>query len=260
MTANLFDSHAHLTSSDLYQEIDAVLTRAQNARVNGIVNICTDLASLEKGMRLKKKYPWIFHAAGIHPHDVDRHEEALFSTVARHAEEGQIIAIGETGLDYHYPHGKRESQQAFLRRHLLLAAKTQLPLIIHCREAFEDLFKIFDEEMPFDRRRSPGILHCFTGTMTEAQEALQRGFYLSLSGVVTFKKSQELKEIAKMIPLDKLLIETDAPFLAPQSKRGHSNEPAYIKETAEVIAAIKGLSLSELAQATTANAHQIFSI
>jgi len=149
----------------------------------------------------------------------------------------------------------RKVQQLFLKRYLHLAAETQLPVIFHCREAFEDLFAIADLEYP---KRAPAILHCFTGTMAEAEEVIERGWHLSLSGIVTFKKSEALRQVAKEIPLSQLLIETDSPYLAPQSRRGQQNEPSFLPETAACIAAVKNISLEEVVRATSENAAQLF--
>lgn len=253
---HLCDSHAHLTSSSLFAEVDAVIMRAQAADVKTIVNICTNAESMIHGLKLVQRYPWIHNVAGVHPHDAEAEGAEWFPLVQQYARSGNIVAIGETGLDYHYDHSKREIQQDYLRRHLQLALECHLPVVIHCREAFADFFKILDEKYT----DVTGVLHCFTGTLAEAEVGLKRGWYISLSGVVTFKKSTELREVAKMIPMDRLLIETDAPYLAPQSHRGKPNEPAFVTETAAVIAAVKGLSLSELAHVTTQNAARLFSL
>lgn len=252
------DSHAHLTSDAVFDQVDAVLERAQKAGIKSIINICTDAITLERGIALTKKYPWIYNAAATTPHDVEKEGEILFSLMEKHACEGDLVAVGETGLDYYYQHAKPDIQQQFLRRYLHLALDTALPVVIHCREAFPDLFSILDADYKLGNKHAPGVLHCFTGTLAEAEEVLQRGWFLSLSGIVTFKKSQVLREVAKIVPLDQLLIETDTPYLAPQSKRGLVNEPAYLIETASVIASIKQIPVEEVAAATSANARLIF--
>lgn len=247
------DSHAHLTSSEIFKDVDAVLERAKATNIDTIINIATGEQSLVDGLALSQKYPWVFNAAAVHPHDAEQEGEGYFPIVSKHALKGDLVAVGETGLDYHYHHSKPEIQQLFLRKHLQLALQAHLPVIIHCREAFADFFRILDEEY-----KGPGVLHCFTGTMADAEQALKRGWYLSLSGVVTFKKSEELRQVAKMVPLDRLLIETDAPYLAPQSKRGKPNEPAYVVETAQTLAEVKGISVEELAKATSNNLINLF--
>lgn len=209
---------------------------------------------------LAKTYPWIYNTAATTPHDVAKEGEAVFPLIEKHAKAGDLIAIGETGLDYFYEHSSRELQQHFLRKYLHLALECRLPVVIHCREAFADFFSILDAEYAVGGKHAPGVLHCFTGTEAEAEEVLKRGWYLSLSGIVTFKKSTTLKEVAKLVPLEQLLIETDTPYLAPQSYRGKVNEPAYIMETAAVIADIKGVPVEKVAQATCLNACRLFKI
>ena len=256
----LFDSHAHLTSPAVFSDLDAMLKRAQEAGVKAIVNICTDPLSLERGIALSKVHPWIYQAAATTPHDVEKEGEEVFETIAKSAREGMLKAVGETGLDYFYEHSNRLIQQKFLRRYLALALQCRLPLIIHCREAFEDFFSILDEAYRIDGQWGPGVLHCFTGTLKEAQEVVKRGWMLSLSGIVTFKKSQELQEVARFVPLEQLLIETDTPYLAPGKHRGKQNEPSFIAETARFIANLRGISFEELAEATARNACRLFQI
>ncbi len=260
MPIELIDSHAHLTSSAVYPMVEELLSNAQHAGITSIINICTDVDTLEKGILLAKKYPWIHNVASTTPHDVDAEGEAVFPVMAAAARNGQLVAVGETGLDYFHHHSKPESQQLFLRRYLQLALECTLPVVIHCRDAFADFFRILDEEYIVNNTHAPGVLHCFTGTLQEAEEVIKRGWFLSLSGIVTFKKSEELREVAKRVPLDQLLIETDTPYLAPQGRRGKQNEPAFILETAQCIANAKGISLEELASATKANANHLFKL
>ena len=255
MTSRAFvDTHAHLTSEQLLPHIDELLERAALNGICKIVNICTDEKSLREGLLLHEKHPWVFNAAATTPHDVEREGESFFPIVERYAEQGKFVAIGETGLDYFYEHSNRKVQQTFLLRYFSLAKKVKLPLIFHCRDAFADLFALADQEY----QGLPAVLHCFTGALDEAKKVLDRGWYLSISGIVTFKKSEGLREVAKYVPLDRLLIETDAPYLAPQNQRGKLNEPAFLPETAQVIATAKGISLEQLAQATEKNAVQLF--
>ncbi len=250
-----FDSHAHLSSAEMLPQIDAILTRARIASVSHIINICTDPMTLREGLALEARFPQVKNAGATTPHDVEKEGESAFPLFAEAAKSNQLVAIGETGLEYHYPELDRGVQQQFLIRYLHLALSCKLPVIFHCREAFADLFAIADAEYPAG---APAILHCFTGTVAEAEQVLARGWYLSLSGIVTFKKSELLRAVAQMVPLDRLLIETDAPYLAPQSRRGKLNEPSFLPETARCIAAIKGISLEELASATLANGKRIF--
>lgn len=260
MTSDFIDSHAHLTGLPTFEEIDNILQRAQDANVKTIINICTDADTLERGLLLSKKYPWIFNTAATTPHDVEREGEQLFPLMAKHARRRDLVAVGETGLDYHYKHSPPETQKRFLRKYLHLALECDLPVVIHCRDAFDDFFEILDAEYKIDNRLAPGVLHCFTGTVSEAEQVIERGWYLSLSGIVTFKKSEELQQVAKMVPMDQLLIETDTPYLAPQSKRGKTNEPSYLPETAEKIAQIKRVSVEQITQSTAENARTLFKI
>ena len=248
------DSHAHLTCEEMLPDIEAVLERAQAAQVNRILNICIDEASLDAGLALAKKYPWIANAAACTPHDVAKFGDPFFTRVETEARQGTLVAIGETGLDYYYTLSPKEQQKEHLLRYIALAKETSLPLIIHCRDAFADLFTITDAHLG----NHPTILHCFTGTLGEAKQVIERGWHLSLSGIVTFKKAEELRQVAALIPLDRLLIETDCPYLSPQKWRGKRNEPAYITETACMIAEIKGISVQELAAKTTENVAKVF--
>lgn len=254
------DSHAHLSSLQLWPEIDEILKRAKEAGISSIINICTDPDTLENGLALSKKYPWIHNAAATTPHDVEKEGALYFSQMEAHAKSGFLAAVGETGLDYFYEHSPREIQKEFYIKNLHLALECQLPVVIHCRDAFHDFFEILDAEYRIGSRHGPGVLHCFTGTIAEAKEVIKRGWYLSLSGIVTYKKSETLRDVAKIVPIDQLLIETDAPYLAPQTHRGKRNEPCYLLETAQLIADIKGISLEELANATSDNAKTLFNI
>ncbi len=253
----MFDTHAHLTSEELLPHTAEILLRAKDAGVDEIVNICTDPASLEAGLLLHERAPWVYNAGATTPHDVEKDGEACFELFAKAARTQLLVAVGETGLDYRSEFSTKILQQRLFVRYLHLAAECSLPVVIHCREAFEDLFTIADLEYP---KNAQLILHCFTGTMHEAMQALKRGWMISLSGIVTFKKSEQLRLVAKEVPLSYLLVETDAPYLAPQSKRGQMNEPAFLPETLICLAGVKGVSILELSRMTTENARRIFRI
>ena len=247
----------------MLSDVTEVLSRAHGAGVGAVVNICTDKASLEAGLKLAEAQspdgqPRIYNAASTTPHDVEKEGEEVFPLMAEAARSGRLVAVGETGLDYFYEHAPRELQKDFLRRYLHLAIEVALPVVIHCRDAFSDFFEILDAEYLIDGKLGPGVLHCFTGTAEEAEQVVSRGWYLSLSGIVSYKKSEDLRAVAKQVPLDQLLIETDAPYLAPQPMRGKRNEPSFLPETAKVIAEVKGISLEELAAATSRNARTLF--
>ena len=251
----LIDSHAHLCNPKLMENLKTILARAQAIGIEKIINIVSTPDELKQGLILSKQYPWIYTACSTTPHDVEQQGEEHFDLFAKHARAGDFIAIGETGLDYYYWKESALQQQACLRRYLQLAAECQLPIVIHCRDAFEDLFHILDSE-----KTVRGMLHCFTGTIEEAKEVIARDWYLSLSGISTFKKSQELREIASFIPLNRLLIETDSPFLAPTPYRGKQNEPAYLIETAKCLAHARKMTVEELAIATSHNAKTLFNL
>lgn len=250
------DSHAHLTIDPVFSEIDAVLKRSKEEKVDLIFNICTDKISLERGIELAKKTKGVFNVGATTPHDVEKEGGLYFPLFEKAARQGELVAVGETGLDYHYEHSPKELQQTFLIRYLGLATECHLPVVIHCRDAFDDLFAITAEHFP----KGKLILHCFTGTMEDAEKALERGWMISISGIVTFKRSEALREVAKEVPLNHLLIETDTPYLAPQSKRGKMNEPSFIQETAQTIANVKGVPLEEIAKATRENALTLFGV
>ena len=254
---NLIDSHAHLTDPALFKDLDGIMQRAQKAGLFKIINVCTDTQSLKNGLSAQKKYsqkdPRLYLAAAATPHDVDAFGDSFFSEVKKAAMDKQLIAIGETGLDYHYKHSAVENQKKHLKKYLELAQETGLPLIFHVRDAFADFFNLVPNNVK-------GVLHCFTGNLEEAEKGLAKGLFISFSGIITFPKSTELVEVVKKTPLDRILIETDAPYLAPQSKRGQKNEPAFVVETAEKIATIKGISLEEVAKITSENAEQLFKL
>lgn len=249
----MIDTHAHLTSQELLPELDQLVAHAHAAGVQKLVNICTDHSSLVEGLKAQKKFAQFYNTAATTPHDVELEGDSFFPEVKKAAEKKQLVAIGETGLDYHYQHSPKKVQQEFLSRYFELALQVELPLIFHCREAFADLFSMADAEY-----QGMAVLHCFTGTMPEARALLDRGWYISFSGIITFKKSEALREIVKFAPLDRIFIETDAPYLAPQSRRGKQNESAYIVEVYEMVAALKELDLQTVARQVVKNASAFF--
>lgn len=252
----LIDSHAHLGYEPLYQQIEEILKRALSQGVTKIINICTDQITAERGVALREKYPFIFNVGSTTPHDTLKQAEQHFSMFANLAHSKQLVAIGETGLDYFYDFSPKDIQQKWFIKYLELACQTNLPIVIHCRDAFNDLFSITKE---FYKDR-PLLLHCFTGSVEEAKKALDRGWMISFSGIVTFKKSTSLQEAAKYVPLESMLIETDSPYLAPQSKRGQSNEPSYIVETAKFLAELKGIHFEEFGNICSKNTENFFRI
>jgi len=257
----MFDSHAHLGDDCLFTQIDDVITRARDAGVSRIITISTNPTTLEWGQQLSANYPDIYCAGSTRPHDAEARGDADFEVFDKAAREGTLIAIGETGLDYHYYSSSAEIQRCYLIKYLHLALELNLPVIIHCREAFQDLFSILDREYRTpDGGYGPGILHCFTGTSEEVRELVQKGWYVSFSGILTFQKSAALRQAASIVPLDQLLVETDAPYLAPRKHRGKKNEPAFLSETVSCLAELKQITPPQCAEITFLNANRVFGI
>lgn len=249
---SLIDAHAHLTHAEA-DAVQQLLQRAKEANVEAIINVCCDLDDLLRGLKLAEssQNPKVYTVAALTPHDAAKDDTAFFQQIKKCISEKKLVAIGETGLDYYYNHAPKEVQMASFARYRDLAQEHNLPIVIHCRDAFDDVCNILD---PLEKV----MLHCFTGTVAEAERALERGWYISLSGIVTFPKSTGLQEVAKMVPLDRLLIETDSPYLAPQGYRGQKNEPSFLVATAKIVAALKGISVAALAEATTKNVKRLF--
>lgn len=253
----LVDSHCHLDFPDFAEELDAVVERARAAGVGRMVTICTYLTRFERVLAVAERFPDVYCSLGVHPHQAQ--EEMAGVSVARLVElakHPKVIGIGETGLDYYYDMSPRDVQQACFRLHIRAAMNTGLPLIIHTRDADDDIMRIVREEAAGQPVK--GLLHCFSSGRQVAEDALNFGFSLSLSGIVTFKKSDDLRAIVKDVPLDRILVETDAPYLAPMPYRGKRNEPAYVAHTAAAVAAVKGVAAEEMARITTDNFFQLF--
>ena len=250
------DSHAHLGDESLFLRFKDVLENARMAGIDTIVDICTNFQTLERGLLIQASDPpiTVVLAAATTPHDVEKEGDAFFIQVEESALKKKLVAIGETGLDYHYEHSPKEIQKKHMIQYFHLAKKTDLPIIFHCRDAFSDLFALADIEY----KNSAALLHCFTGTLEEAKQVLERGWSISFSGIITFKKSEQLREVVKYVPLDRIFIETDSPYLAPQTKRGSCNEPSFIVETAKVIADLKKVPLEQIAECTSNNVKNLF--
>jgi TatD DNase family protein len=255
---NFVDTHAHMGDDRLWQGIDTYMNEAHFAGISKIVNINTDRLTLERGLGLKEKYPWLYNAGATTPHDVEKFGELDFPLFEQMARDRKLIAIGETGLDAFYKHSPLDLQEHFLRKYFRLAKEVKLPLIIHCREAFPDLFRIAKEEYREQGAYLPLVIHCFTGTLEEALQAQDFGWYISFSGIITFKKSNALRQLISHLYLSSIFIETDSPYLAPQSIRGELNRPAFVKETAAYIAKELGKTLEEIAKITEENAQRFF--
>ena len=252
----LADSHAHIDDERFDADRDEVVARALAAGVSLIVNIGADMASSARSVALAEKYPGIYAAVGMHPHDSQDMKENDYRQLEQWANHPKVVAIGEIGLDYHYDLSPRPVQKEVFLRQLDLARKTGKPFIIHEREAHADMLDIIRNAA----RGLNGVFHCFSGSVETAREYLKMGFYISVAGPVTFPKSVKTKEVAKAVPLDRLLVETDSPYLTPQPFRGKRNEPAYVRLVAEEIANLRDISLAELAETTTANVRRLFNI
>lgn len=253
----LFDTHAHINADQFAEDLEEVLKRAKDAGVTNIVVVGFDRPTITKAMDLINKYDNIYGCIGWHPVDaIDCREEDLqwIEDLCAHP---KIVALGETGLDYHWDKSPKEVQHELFRKQIRLAKKLKLPIMIHNRDATEDCIRILKEEKAED---VGGIMHCFSGDANTALEIINMNFYVSLGGPVTFKNAKLPKEVAKVVPLDKLLIETDCPYLAPHPFRGKRNEPAYVKLVAEQIAELKGVTFEEIAEVTTKNAKKLFGI
>ncbi|HVP86090.1 MAG TPA: TatD family hydrolase [Rhizomicrobium sp.] len=252
----LVDSHCHLDFPEFAPELDAVVQRAADAGVKVCVSIGTTLAKFPQVEAVAEKFPNVWCSVGIHPHEAEKELLSDSAPLLERAKHPKVVAIGETGLDYYYEHSPRAEQQRNFRAHISASRETGLPLVVHTRNAEDDTIAILREEM--GKGAFPGLIHCFTGTKRLADAALELGFCISVSGIATFKKSDELRAVLKEVPLDRLLVETDAPYLAPMPYRGKRNEPAFVKNTAAVLAELKGVSAEEMASRTTENFFRLF--
>lgn len=253
----LIDSHCHLDFADFDTERDELVDRAHAAGVRQMVTISTRVRKLDRLLALAERYPGVFCSVGTHPNNADEELDVTVDDLVELAQvHPKVVAIGEAGLDYFYDTQKPEDQKTGLRRHIEASRRTGLPLVIHSRSADADMAEILTEEV--GKGAFPFILHCFSSGQALADTGVALGGFVSFSGILTFPKSTELRDIAKTVPMDRLLVETDAPYLAPKRWRGKRNEPSYVVNTAEVLAEVKGVSFDEMAQATTANAFRCF--
>lgn len=250
------DSHCHLNYKGLVEDQPAVLARARAAGVGTMLNISTRAAEWDEVIGLAEREADVFASVGVHPHDADTHADVETATLVERAGHPRVVGIGESGLDFYYDRSDRDRQRASFRAHLAAARETGLPIIVHTREAEADTHQILAEEM--GKGRFAGVIHCFTASSDFADKALALGLYISISGIVTFKNARDLQETARTIPLDRLLIETDSPFLAPVPHRGRPCEPAFVADTARFLAELRGESLEQLAAATSANFRRLF--
>jgi TatD DNase family protein len=252
----LTDSHCHLNYKGLIEDQAGVIARARAAGVGTMLNISTRESEWDAIIATAQTDPDIWASIGIHPHEADAHPDVDTAKLVERAANPKVIAIGETGLDYYYDHSDRDRQRASFRAHIAASRETGLPLIVHTRDAEEDTAAILAEEM--EQGAYTGVIHCFTASGSFADKALELGLYISISGIVTFKNAKDLQATAASIPAERLLIETDAPFLAPVPHRGRTCEPAYVADTARFLAGLRGTSVEALGEATTRNFHALF--
>lgn len=252
----LVDTHCHLDYPDLMADIDAVVARARAAGVGRMVTISTHVARHAAYQALAMRFAHVFWTIGTHPHNAAEEPDVPLQRLVELSQSPKCVAIGEAGLDFHYDKSPRDIQKQVFCTHIAAARETGLPLIIHARDADQEMIDILTKEHA--KGAFGAILHCFSSGAELARVGLALGFYLSFSGIITFKRSEELRVIAAAAPLDRLLVETDAPYLAPEPYRGRPNEPSYVTRTAVALATVKGISADDLAAATTANAERVF--
>jgi TatD DNase family protein len=253
----LIDTHAHLDMRDFNDDRESVIERAREAGVEYIITVGTTVESSRDAVLLAERYDCVYAAIGIHPHEVKDVLHPAYEILRHFAKHDKVVAYGEVGLDYYYEHSPRTDQKQKFRDMLREARELDLPIIVHDREAHEDTLRILSEEWSPDLG---GVIHCFSGDSAMAQKVIEMGFSISIAGPVTFPKAESLREVVQQVPIEHILIETDAPYLAPQLVRGKRNEPAYVRQTAEAIARIKGLSFDDVARITSYNALQLFGI
>ncbi|HXM94229.1 MAG TPA: TatD family hydrolase [Candidatus Dormibacteraeota bacterium] len=255
---DLIDSHAHIDFPQFAEDREAMLERARAAGVTALLAIGTGPGpeKLDAALPFAEQYEWIYATVGIHPHEAQQVTAQHLDQLATLAKHPKVIGWGEIGLDYFYDHSPREAQHRIFREQMELAQRAKLPIIIHCRDAWPDCLKALEE---FWRPTGlGGILHCFTGTLDEARRGMDMGFMISFAGNSTYPKTQSIRDVARDIPLERMLIETDSPYLAPQSYRGKRNEPAYVGEVARTLANVRNLSPEDVAETTTANFRRFF--
>lgn len=253
----IFDSHSHIDDRRFSNDIDEVIQRAKDAGLKYIMNPGADLETSLNAVKLASKYDMVYAAVGVHPHDTEEMDEMTLQMIKGLAKKDKVMAIGEIGLDYYYDNSPRDIQKKWFREQIRLAKEVGLPIIIHDRDANQDVMNILKEEEAFEN----GVLmHCYSGSAELAKRYIKLGAYISIAGPLTFKNNKKTTEVVKEIPLDRLMVETDAPYLTPQPHRGKRNEPSYVKYVVDKIAEIKGLTFDEVANATAENAKRYFRI
>ena len=252
----LVDSHCHLDFPDLFSGLPDVLRRAEQMQVGAMLTISTKMSTFQNVREIAESADNVFCTVGIHPHEAENDADVTTEQLIDLAKHPKVVGIGETGLDYYYDNSPRELQRELFRRHIAASRETGLPLIVHTRNADDDTVAILQDE--YAKGPFPGLIHCFSAGDQLARDALDIGFYISVSGIATFKTAEPIRETLKSVPIDRLLVETDAPFLAPVPHRGKTNEPSFVAHTAKKLAEIKGIDPDALADATTDNFFKLF--
>jgi TatD DNase family protein len=253
----LFDTHAHYNDAQFDEDRDEVLSRVREGGVSLVLNAAADMDSVHSCIRLAEDYDFIYTSVGVHPHDAIHISEETIETLRREAEHVKVVAVGEIGLDYYYDNSPRDTQKYWFARQIGLARELGLPVIVHNRDAHEDSLRIVQQE---GAKQVGGVFHCFTGSVEMARELLKLEFYISVGGPVTFKNARKLIEVVQYVPMDRILIETDCPYLTPEPHRGKRNESTYVRLVAERIAQIKGCTFEEIASVTLENGKRLFKI
>lgn len=254
----LIDTHAHLDDRRFNKDRDKVIERAKKAGVSNIIHVGFDERSSKEAVKMANKYEEIYAVVGVHPHDSKKASDSTMEEIYNLAKnEDKVLAVGEMGLDYFKNYSPRQTQQKVFRTQISLAKQLDLPIVIHDRDAHQDILKIMKEE---GARMVGGVLHCYSGSWEIAKECINMGFFISFAGPVTYSNARRLRDVVKQVPIEKLLIETDCPYLTPEPYRGDRNEPAYVKHVAERISEIKGMDFDIIAEKTTENAKEVFRI
>lgn len=252
----LVDSHCHIDFNDFEDDIEEIIQRMKDSGVTAALNAGNGLEDFENQLKLSNKYPFIYTAVGVHPHNADEYTNVTAEDLIANTKHKKVVGIGECGLDYYYDYSAKDNQIRLFKEHIKAAQETELPLIIHTREADDDTISILDEM--YKQKPFSGEIHCFSSSKELADFALSIGFYISASGIITFNKSGDLRDIFETIPNERLLVETDSPFLAPIPLRGHRNEPANVKYVAEKLAQIKNMSYEDMVDITSHNFYKLF--
>lgn len=253
----LVDSHCHLNYPDFETDLEDILVRASESGISNLLTICTKIEEFHNVLSIAKRNKNIFCSVGVHPHNVDTCEKVSKNKLLKLASHESVVGFGETGFDLYYQHSSKKSQEISFRTHIAASRETDIPVIIHTRDAEKDTIRVLENE--YGDGKFFGVIHCFSSTPKLAEVALKLGFYISISGIVTFKNAGSLREIITEVPLNRLLLETDAPYLAPVPKRGQRNEPSFVTYTLQKVAEIKGVSSNYLAQVTSENFFRLFS-